>query len=56
MTVVERAPALRKTGGHAVDLFDAADRATAEADLNAMCEKLLANTVIESFDVRVEES
>ncbi len=28
-----------------------ADRAKAEAELKAMCEKLLANTVIENFDV-----
>ena len=27
------------------------DRAKAEADLKAMCEKLLANTVIENFHV-----
>ena len=28
-----------------------ADRAKAEADLKAMCEKLLANTVIENYSV-----
>lgn len=28
-----------------------ADRATAEADLKAMCEKLLANTVIENYTI-----
>ncbi|MEO5324219.1 phosphoribosylformylglycinamidine synthase subunit PurS [Mesorhizobium sp. CC13] len=27
------------------------DRAKAQADLNAMCEKLLANTVIENYSV-----
>jgi phosphoribosylformylglycinamidine synthase subunit PurS len=29
------------------------DRAKAEADLKAMCEKLLANTVIEDFSVQI---
>lgn len=29
------------------------DRAKAEADLNAMCEKLLANTVIENYSVQI---
>ncbi|WP_377288835.1 phosphoribosylformylglycinamidine synthase subunit PurS [Rhizobium sp. SG2393] len=28
-----------------------ADRAAAEADLKAMCEKLLANTVIENYSI-----
>ncbi|GAA4115337.1 phosphoribosylformylglycinamidine synthase [Aminobacter aganoensis] len=31
--------------------IDGADKAKAEADLNAMCEKLLANTVIENYSV-----
>lgn len=31
--------------------MEAPDRAKAEADLKAMCEKLLANTVIEDFSV-----
>ena len=30
-----------------------ADRAAAEAEVKAMCEKLLANTVIESYRVEV---
>jgi phosphoribosylformylglycinamidine synthase len=30
-----------------------ADAAKAEADVNAMCEKLLANTVIESYRVEI---
>ncbi len=30
------------------------DRAAAEADLKAMCEKLLANTVIENYSVAVD--
>ena len=30
-----------------------ADRAAAEAEVRAMCEKLLANTVIESYRVEV---
>lgn len=29
------------------------DRATAEADLGAMCEKLLANTVIENYAIEL---
>lgn len=31
--------------------LSASDEATARADLSAMCEKLLANTVIEDFEV-----
>ncbi len=31
--------------------MEGADRAKAEADLKAMCEKLLANTVIENYSV-----
>ncbi len=30
-----------------------ADKAAAEADLKAMCEKLLANTVIENYQVEI---
>ncbi len=33
--------------------LDAIDRAAAEAEVRAMCEKLLANTVIESYRVEV---
>jgi len=33
--------------------LDTADAAKAEADLNAMCEKLLANTVIENYSVEL---
>ncbi|PKP71181.1 MAG: phosphoribosylformylglycinamidine synthase [Alphaproteobacteria bacterium HGW-Alphaproteobacteria-4] len=29
------------------------DRAAAEAEVRAMCEKLLANTVIEKFDIEI---
>lgn len=32
---------------------DSADRAKAEADIKAMCEKLLANTVIEDYAVEI---
>ncbi|SJZ52913.1 phosphoribosylformylglycinamidine synthase subunit PurS [Consotaella salsifontis] len=35
-----------------VDL-DTEDRAAAEADLRAMCDKLLANTVIENYTVEI---
>ncbi|MES1200708.1 MAG: phosphoribosylformylglycinamidine synthase subunit PurS [Pseudomonadota bacterium] len=33
--------------------LDAADAATAEAQVKDMCEKLLANTVIESYRVEI---
>jgi len=33
--------------------IDAPDKASAEAQLTEMCEKLLANTVIERFDISV---
>ena len=40
--------------GKVFDLeIEGADRAKAESDLNAMCEKLLANTVIEEYTVSV---
>jgi phosphoribosylformylglycinamidine synthase len=34
-------------------VLDHNDRTKAEADLKAMCEKLLANTVIEDFSVQI---
>jgi phosphoribosylformylglycinamidine synthase PurS subunit len=38
--------------GKVFDLqIDTADKAKAEADLKAMCEKLLANTVIENYAI-----
>ncbi|WP_395451373.1 phosphoribosylformylglycinamidine synthase subunit PurS [Aminobacter sp. UC22_36] len=33
--------------------IDGIDKAKAAADLNAMCEKLLANTVIENYAVEI---
>ena len=33
--------------------IDGADKAKAEADLKSMCEKLLANTVIENYSITV---
>jgi phosphoribosylformylglycinamidine synthase len=33
--------------------LDAADRAAAEAEVKAMCERLLANTVIEGYRLEV---
>ncbi|MDV6226596.1 phosphoribosylformylglycinamidine synthase subunit PurS [Nitratireductor aquimarinus] len=40
--------------GKVFDLeLEGSDRAKAESDLNAMCEKLLANTVIEDYTVSV---
>lgn len=35
------------------DLKDAADKAAAEAEVKQMCEKLLANTVIEGYRIEV---
>lgn len=35
------------------DLRDATDKAAAEAQVKDMCEKLLANTVIESYRIEV---
>ena len=41
--------------GKVFDLaLDGDDRATAEADLKAMCEKLLANTVIENYTIALD--
>ncbi|CCM75801.1 phosphoribosylformylglycinamidine synthase subunit PurS [Rhizobium mesoamericanum] len=34
--------------------LDGADKAKAESDLKAMCEKLLANTVIENYNISVD--
>ncbi|MBY5999349.1 phosphoribosylformylglycinamidine synthase subunit PurS [Tritonibacter mobilis] len=40
--------------GKVFDLeLEGSDRARAESDLNAMCEKLLANTVIEDYTISV---
>jgi phosphoribosylformylglycinamidine synthase PurS subunit len=33
--------------------IEGADKAKAEADLKAMCDKLLANTVIENYQIHV---
>ncbi len=33
--------------------LDTADRGKAEADLTAMCDKLLANTVIENYTISI---
>ncbi|NKL06898.1 phosphoribosylformylglycinamidine synthase subunit PurS [Rhizobium leguminosarum] len=41
--------------GKVFDLeLDGADKSKAEADLKAMCEKLLANTVIENFTIAID--
>ena len=34
--------------------IDSSDRTQAEADLKAMCDRLLANTVIENYTVEVD--
>ena len=40
--------------GKVFDLeLDGTDTAQAEAELKAMCEKLLANTVIENYSIRI---
>ncbi|KAA3510023.1 phosphoribosylformylglycinamidine synthase subunit PurS [Agrobacterium rosae] len=40
--------------GKVFDLeLNATDQAKAEADLKAMCEKLLANTVIENYSIAI---
>ncbi|TCO70599.1 phosphoribosylformylglycinamidine synthase subunit PurS [Rhodovulum euryhalinum] len=40
--------------GKVIDLdLAATDRATAEAQVREMCEKLLANTVIERYDIEI---
>ena len=40
--------------GRAIEFeVDAADAATAQAQVKAMCEKLLANTVIEAYRVEI---
>lgn len=40
--------------GKVIELdLDRADRAAAEADVKAMCEKLLANNVIESYRIEI---
>lgn len=41
--------------GKVFDLeLQSADKAKAEADLKAMCEKLLANTVIENYTIAID--
>jgi phosphoribosylformylglycinamidine synthase subunit PurS len=41
--------------GKVFDLeLESADKAKAEADLKAMCEKLLANTVIENYTISLD--
>jgi phosphoribosylformylglycinamidine synthase len=41
--------------GKVFDLeLNGADKAKAEAELKAMCEKLLANTVIENFSISID--
>jgi phosphoribosylformylglycinamidine synthase subunit PurS len=41
--------------GKVIDLeLDERDKAKAERDLKAMCEKLLANTVIEKYEIELK--
>ncbi|NEJ73684.1 phosphoribosylformylglycinamidine synthase subunit PurS [Rhizobium phaseoli] len=41
--------------GKVFDLeLESADKSKAEADLKAMCEKLLANTVIENYAIAID--
>lgn len=40
--------------GKVIELeLSATDKAAAEAEVNAMCEKLLANTVIEKYSIEI---
>lgn len=42
--------------GKVIELeVDAADRAAAEAKVEQMCRRLLANTVIENFTIEIDE-
>ena len=42
--------------GKVIDLeLDEADKAKAQSDLKAMCEKLLANTVIEKYEIELKD-
>ena len=45
-----------RVGRHLVIDAQAADRATAERDVRAMCEKLLANPVTEDFEIATVEA
>ena len=45
--------ALKQAGVSRPDVRAATDRAAAEAEVKAMCEKLLANTVIEKYTVEI---
>jgi len=45
-----------RVGKHIDVTIEAADAASAEASVRAMCEKLLANPVIESFSLEVAEA
>jgi len=41
--------------GNVFDLsLEGTDKVKAEADLNSMCEKLLANTVIENYTIAID--
>ncbi|MGI8420953.1 MAG: phosphoribosylformylglycinamidine synthase subunit PurS [Gaiellaceae bacterium] len=43
--------------GRVVDLeFEASDRESARADLERMCAQLLANPLIESFEIELEDA
>lgn len=42
--------------GKVIELeLDASDRKTAESQAEQMCERLLANTVIENYSIEIEE-
>jgi phosphoribosylformylglycinamidine synthase subunit PurS len=50
-------PVERARVGRVVDLeVDAADAAEARAQLERMCEQLLANPLIESYEIAVEDA
>ena len=45
-----------RVGKHFELTLNSSDRRKAEADLQAMCERLLTNPIMESYSVRLEET
>ena len=43
-----------RIGRQVIIELDETDEAKAKAEVEAMCEKLLANTVIENYDITIE--
>ena len=59
LVFVRRAHAVRQTRidfqCRTLDQLDAGDRSSAEAEVKAMCERLLANPVIETYRISLAE-